>query len=290
MLSEGIISAKLLYNYLSKNINISGADQNEINSITFLLMEKLFSLTRMEVILEKNVKIEKEQINSINDIITKLKEHHPVQYILGETEFYGLKIKVTPDVLIPRPETEELVELIINENALPDLQVLDIGTGTGCIAIALKKYLNSAKLFAIDFTQAAIKVAAENALRNEVEVNFWILDIFSDLHLNKQFDIIVSNPPYVLEKEKIHMNKNVLMHEPHSALFVPDEEPLKFYLKIIQLSKNLLTAKGKIYFEINEGYGFELKEQMIKNGFIDVDLIKDMQNKDRIITGVKQVN
>lgn len=289
MISEGIVSAKLLFNYLSKKIYISGKDQNEINSIAYLVLEKLFDITKMDVVLEKKLEVKKEQIGNIEEVMDKLNAHHPVQYVLGETEFYGCKLKVTPDVLIPRPETEELVNLIIKENTFPDLNVLDIGTGSGCIAIALKKALKNAQVFAIDIEQAALKIAAENASKNEAEIIFWQQDIFSYLHTKQLFDIIVSNPPYVLNEEKKHMKKNVLLYEPHSALFVPDEDPLKFYRRIITLSNKLLKPGGKLYFEINEKYGADIKLLMIRHNYEKISLTKDMQNKDRIIRAEKQI-
>jgi release factor glutamine methyltransferase len=287
MLSEGIVSAKLLFKYLSKNLKISEVDQNEINSIIYIVLEHVFNISRLDVIVEKEINAGVEQIDLIEEIIFKLNSHHPIQYITGKSEFYGLKLELSPGVLIPRPETEELVDLIIKENNKPSLKVLDIGTGSGCIAITLKKFLKNSELYAFDIDETALKIAVQNACINNVKINFLQLDIFNDLLDYHTFDIIVSNPPYVLEKEKKDMKKNVLWFEPASALFVPDHDPLKFYKRITEISQRLLKSGGALYFEINERYGHNIKNLLMKNNYLQIEVLQDFQSKDRFIKGVK---
>lgn len=222
----------------------------------------------------------------IESILERLKRYEPIQYIFGQTEFFGLPFSVNNDTLIPRPETEELVELIINENNKSGLKILDIGTGSGAIAIALAKHLNKADVFAWDFSQGALDMAKHNAERNNVQVEFNKVDVLDDYPKDIKYDIIVSNPPYVLESEKNVMEQNVLAYEPHSALFVPDADALLFYNRIADIALDALRPGGKLYFEINQVKGDETMEVLRKKGFKEVVLFKDLSKNDRMVRGV----
>ncbi|MDR3058317.1 MAG: peptide chain release factor N(5)-glutamine methyltransferase [Prevotella sp.] len=222
----------------------------------------------------------------IESILERLKRYEPIQYIFGQTEFFGLPFSVNSDTLIPRPETEELVELIINENNKSGLKILDIGTGSGAIAIALAKHLNKADVFAWDFSQRALDMAKHNAERNNVQVEFNKVDVLDDYPKDIMYDIIVSNPPYVLESEKNVMEQNVLAYEPHSALFVPDADALLFYNRIADIALDALRPGGKLYFEINQVKGDETMEVLRKKGFKEVVLFKDLSKNDRMVRGV----
>ena len=217
--------------------------------------------------------------------IERLLRHEPVQYVFGHTLWNGLDLKVTPATLIPRPETAELVEKTTHHpSPITHLKVLDIGTGSGCIAIAIKKAHPEWEVTGIDISAEAIEVARENAVRNGVEVAFEVADIFSKVILesaisNQLFDIVVSNPPYICEKEKNSMESNVLDYEPGTALFVPDEDPLLFYRRIAELK-----AGRFLFFEINEAYGAEVAQLLCEKGYTDVQIIQDMYGKDRIVT------
>ena len=212
-----------------------------------------------------------------------MRHFEPIQYILGETEFYGLPFKVTPATLIPRPETEELVDWIIaNCNKNPKT-LLDIGTGSGCIAIALAKNLPAVKVSAMDISEEALKVASENAIYNKVTVNFSKKDILGTSTLPQKYDVIISNPPYVRNSEKEMMQKNVLDFEPASALFVEDDNPLLFYSKIAKLAKNYLNPNGFLFFEINEYLSKEVIQLLERESFSEIELKQDFFGKDRMI-------
>ena len=210
----------------------------------------------------------------------------PIQYILGQTSFYNCTIKVNNQTLIPRPETEELVDLLIKENSGFSGRITDIGTGSGCIAIAIKKNLQTAELTGIDVSDGAIKMAAKNARLNNVKVSFIKTDILKiDPDSMPPAEIIVSNPPYVLESERQYMKKNVLDFEPPVALFVPDEDPLLFYRAIVNLSQKILSPLGKIYFEINENKGREICAMLESTGYSEVKIVNDINGKERIVKG-----
>ncbi|MDR1583455.1 MAG: peptide chain release factor N(5)-glutamine methyltransferase [Prevotellaceae bacterium] len=227
---------------------------------------------------------EKKIVNALEKVLLK----HPVQYVLGVTEFYGREFFVNENVLIPRCETEELVDLVIKENQHNSVKILDIGTGSGCIAVSLSCELPDAKVYAIDISVEALKVAAKNCNHNEAEVLFAEYDILghSKFPYDAKFDIIVSNPPYVRMSEKKYMHDNVLEHEPHIALFVEDSSPLIYYEACLNLAKHYLSDKGKIYVEINEFLGDNTVILFHKYGF-DASLIKDLSGKDRIIKAIK---
>jgi release factor glutamine methyltransferase len=283
---ENLSHSKQLYQFILNNLQIP-AEEQELKSISYLILSHLFQLNHTDLIIEKKISVSEPLFTTLKEIIIRINNHEPVQYVLGETEFYGLNFKVNPAVLIPRPETEELVDIVIKENVDHHLKILDIGTGSGCIAIALQKNLKDAEVVAIDISSDAIDVAKENAKLNNSSVEFRQVDIMSEIPSLPLFDIIISNPPYVLEKESKLMKSNVLEHEPHQALFVPDHNPLIFYERILFLTREFLLAGGKVYFEINESFGFEIKELMMNLNFTQVEILKDMQKKDRIIKGTK---
>jgi len=279
-----ITDARLLFNYLKQEVS-KYYDEREAGSISYHLLEKFFNLNKNDVIVKKPLSSENISKAYFSEIFKRVKSMEPVQYITGNAYFYGRTFSVNRSVLIPRPETEELVDLIIRENKASGLRVLDIGTGSGCIAINLKLELAKPDVFALDINADVIGVASKNASQNNAAVTFMQYDILKDTPAEADFDIIVSNPPYVRKKESKLMKKNVLNYEPHIALFVPDKDPLLFYKRIITLSKSLLKPKGKLYFEINEAYGQELKSYMDSNNFQDVEIFQDFQGKERMIRG-----
>lgn len=221
--------------------------------------------------------------SEVERILTRLLQHEPIQYITGEARFHGLELYVTPDVLIPRPETAELVDIIADDaGEREDLKVLDIATGSGCIAIALARTLRFPEITALDISPEALRVAEKNAKDLKTNVKFICADIFTWTDKGV-FDIIVSNPPYIDESEKASMDRNVLDFEPHRALFVPDDDPLRFYIRITELSKKLLIRGGRLYFEINPRHAAELSGFISGCGFTDIEVIKDSYGKDRFI-------
>lgn len=255
-------------------------------------MNEKLGISRTDLVVEPLRQISKDDEEKITGIAKKLMIGIPVQYVLGYTDFYGLRFKVNKNVLIPRPETEELVKLIIKESKdKSGLRVLDIGTGSGCIAIALAKGLINPQVQAIDISTKALEVAKENSILNEASVKFINADILKESGWGKlfKFDIIASNPPYVTERERDGMHVNVLNNEPHSALFVPEDEPLLFYNKISDMALKHLSPGSKLYFEINEAYGIEIAGMLESKGFTDILILKDLNGKDRIATGIFRV-
>ncbi len=262
----------------------------EINSFFNILIVHYLNVTRLELALDPKKKLSSEEIKLFDKILLKLQQHEPIQYILGETEFFGLTFQVNKNVLIPRPETEELVSWILldlADNNTSAIKILDIGTGSGCIAISLAKNWPDAEIKALDISNDALKVAAKNAKANEVEVRFEKEDI---LHLDKpveSFDLIVSNPPYVRDLEKKEMNRNVLENEPDGALYVRDNDPLVFYKAITNLAKTSLGKGGSLYFEINQYLAKETEKLMLDSGF-QTTLKKDIFGNYRMLKGIKQ--
>lgn len=264
--------------------------ETELISFFFLLTEKILNKTRLDLALDAKYKVNSEVLKVFDESIIKLKKQVPIQYIVGQTYFFDLTFKITPDVLIPRPETEELVQWILTENnPNKKLTILDIGTGSGCIAISLAKNLKNASVYALDVSKKALEIASYNAKKNKANVTFVHVDIrddiskFKSVFLEKKFDIIVSNPPYVLEKEKKEMQDNVLKHEPALALFVSDDDPLFFYKKITNFSKTYLKDRGEIYFEINENYANKTVALLQANGFLSIKIRQDIYGKERMI-------
>ena len=276
-------------NHFTQELN-SLYDQEEIESFFYIITEFLHQKKRIDLALEPNFSINAIEVEKWNAIIAQLKQEKPIQYILGETEFYGLRFLVNENTLIPRPETEELVDLILNENSknkIPNSKILDVGTGSGCIAVSLAKNLPEAKVFALDVSEKALETAKKNAEINKVEVEFLHQSILETEDLKQEFDIIVSNPPYVRNLEKQEIKKNVLEYEPHLALFVEDNDPLIFYRKIVQLAQKNLSENGKLYFEINQYLGKETSELLQDLGFQKIELIKDVYGNDRMISCLK---
>jgi release factor glutamine methyltransferase len=268
-------------------------DEKEVDSFFYLILEQFHQKKRIDLAL--NPTIEMDALSRWENVVEELKKQKPIQYILGETEFYGLPFLVNENTLIPRPETEELVDLIIAESLKSSLgedelnevkveSVLDIGTGSGCIAISLAKNLVNTKVYAIDVSEKAIEMAQKNADVNKVEVHFIQKDILETAVLEQAFDIIVSNPPYVRMLEKSQIKSNVLEYEPHLALFVDDHDALLFYRKIAQLAQKNLKPNGKLYFEINQYLGKETVNLLEELSFKDVRLIKDIYGNDRMIS------
>ena len=258
------------------------AQEREIISWAYISIDFLLGYNRSECIINSDKEITIDVSDRINQIIGDLKANIPIQYIIGEAEFFGLKFKVNEHTLIPRLETEELVQWILEHEFT---SLLDIGTGSGCISIAVKKNKN-VEILAIDVSGPALLLAKENARINEVDINFSVQDILTTDSLMR-VDVIISNPPYVLEKEKDLMLNNVLDNEPHSALFVSNENPLLFYKKIAELAYLSLSKNGLLFFEINENFGVEIVELLKCIGFVDIELKKDINEKDRMLKAIK---
>ncbi|MBA6151128.1 peptide chain release factor N(5)-glutamine methyltransferase [Gelidibacter maritimus] len=263
--------------------------ETEIQSFFNLLADCFLKMKRVEVSLNLYAPISGKKIQKFNNAITRLKNQEPIQYIIGSTEFYGLPFKVTESTLIPRPETEELVQwaVKISSSKPENLSILDIGTGTGCIAISLAKNTPYATVRAVDISKKALTVAKTNAKLNKVDVEFMELDILNwNLEFeNIEFDIIVSNPPYVRNLEKSQMSENVLRHEPDLALYVENEDPLIFYKSIVEFAKAHLKNNGQLLFEINQYLGNEMIQLLEDSDFNEIELKKDIFGNDRMISG-----
>ena len=262
-------------------------DEQEIESFFFILTEYLHNLKRVDVALNPNFELSDAEVEKWNTILADLQQEKPIQYITGEAWFYGLRFEVNENTLIPRPETEELVEWIIESQKSKvqsqKCEILDIGTGTGCIPISLKTNLPQANVSAIDISEKALEVAKRNAVSNRVDISFIQADILEVEDLSQYFDIIVSNPPYVRNLEKEEIKKNVLDYEPHLALFVEDTDALLFYRKIAQLALKNLAPNGLLFFEINQYLGKETVELLENFGFKNIELKKDIYGNDRMI-------
>lgn len=259
--------------------------KTEIDAFFFRLIENKLNFKLIDVFSKEDFIISSDILLDMNIVINKLKNEEPIQYILGKTEFYNLPFIVNKNVLIPRPETEELVNWVINQvkNNTSYKTLLDIGTGSGCIPISIKKNCPNLKVSTLDVSLKAIEIAKQNAVQNKVEIQFIHMDILQVKTLENKFDIIISNPPYVREIEKKEINNNVLKNEPHIALFVSDENPLIFYNKIADLAKKHLNTNGLLFFEINQYLGKETKTLLHEKGFKNVELKKDLFGNDRMI-------
>ena len=265
-------------------------DVDEVESFFYLILEALQKLKRIDIALHPELIFTTAEVQTWNILLEQLKLEIPIQYLLGKTSFYGLDFEVNENVLIPRPETEELVEWIISNNQIIDqsksLKILDIGTGSGCIAISLAKNIPNAQVFAIDVSEQALATAQKNANLNGVNITFQHQNILEVKDLKEQFDIIVSNPPYVRNLEKLEIKKNVLDNEPHLALFVADTDALVFYRKISDLAKKNLSLNGQLYFEINQYLGKEMVDLLANKGFKNIELRKDIYGNDRMLLGI----
>ena len=256
----------------------------EVKALSMLICCDMLGLDALDIYMGKDIILSECKQRELENIIIRLQKNEPIQYIRGFAEFCGRKFKVAPGVLIPRPETAELVELVVKEN--PEARrILDIGTGSGCIAISLDKSLRKAEVEAWDISEEALTVARQNNEALDAHVTFVQRDVWSEeCEEEGAYDIIVSNPPYVTEAEKGEMEANVLEWEPEQALFVPDEDPLRFYRRIAGLGRKLLLPEGKLYFEINQAYGEETARMLEMNQYHNVRVIKDIFGKDRIVT------
>ena len=272
--------------------SIHGVDEAE--SFFYLILEDKFQMKRLDLALDPTFEFSAEAINIWQELVIQLKQEIPIQYLLGTTEFFGLPFTVNDNVLIPRPETEELVDWIIKEEKKIEgqkaIKILDIGTGSGCIAISLAKNIPNSRVFAIDVSAKALEVARKNAEINSVSVTFLKKNILETDDLLEQFDIIVSNPPYVRNLEKQEIKKNVLDNEPHLALFVEDFDALVFYRKIISLAMKNLNEDGQLFFEINQYLGSEMIAILQENDFESVELRKDIYGNDRMTRAVWNKN
>ena len=263
--------------------------KTEIDSFFFILMEEKLKLQRIDTVLKPDFLITKKNLIDLKNIVKRLQKEEPIQYIIGNTEFYGLPFLVDKNTLIPRTETEELVAWVLDEikvlanNKITEPSILDIGTGTGCIPISLAKNLTSLNISAIDISTEALLIAKQNAILNKVTIEFIELDILNTESLPQEYDVIISNPPYVRELEKEEIKNNVLENEPHLALFVADENPLIFYNKIADLAKQQLSENGMLFFEINQYLGKETLNMLVKKGFKNIQLKKDLFGNDRMI-------
>ena len=271
-----------IINYFNRELD-GYATKNEINSWAYIVIEHLFGYSKVDYICNYNQKISKSNFHKIFDIVKELKTYKPIQYIIGETEFFQLKLKLNNSTLIPRPETEELVSWILKHDFS---SVLDIGTGSGCIAITIAKLTNS-NVDAMDICDKALKIAELNAKINSVNVNFILNDILNTEKM-PNYDVIVSNPPYVQKSDILKMNKNVTEFEPHRAIFVDDNNPIVFYRKIASLAIKSLNYGGYIFFEINELYYKEILDLLNKIGFVDITLKNDINDKPRMIKASKK--
>ena len=274
---------------IANKINKGLADiysAGEVSALTRILATELLGVSQMAFYMKDDIALTAEQESSLDNAIERLKKHEPIQYILGYSDFCGLRFKVTPATLIPRPETSELVEWIANESNGTE-RILDIGTGSGCIAVSLASKLPKSSVSAWDISAEALAVATENSKANGYAVTFKQVDILAYEPTNEQFDIIVSNPPYIKEVEKEDMEANVLDWEPHTALFVPDSDPLLFYRTIAEKATKMLRPGGKLYFEINRAYGKETVDMLSALGYTDIELRKDFADNDRMIRAVK---
>ena len=271
-----------LVNIIPKFLSeINNFSRREVTSFAYLSIEKILGYSKSDCIIHSNHELTNDNIISFKNIINDIKQNIPIQYILGEAHFYDLKFKVNPSTLIPRGETEELVQYILLHDFI---SVLEIGTGSGCIAVSIAKNSN-ANITAIDNSIEALEIAKSNAILNSVEINFELSDVFNFSDI-KKYDLIVSNPPYVLESEKKIMNKNVLDYEPHNALFVSDNDPLIYYKEIAKIATNNLNKNGLLFFEINEKYSKQIIELLSNLNFVDIELKKDINGRDRIIKSV----
>ena len=276
---------KRIITRINKDLATAYTD-GEIKALTRIIATELLGVSQMTYFLKDDISLTAEQQALLDNAIERLKKQEPIQYILGYSDFCGLRLKVTPATLIPRPETSELVEWIASE-ATGKESILDIGTGSGCIAVSLAHKLSQSKVTAWDISTDALAVATENCKANGCAVAFEEVDILAYRPTGKQFDIIVSNPPYIKENEKSAMHSNVLDWEPPTALFVPDSDPLLFYRAIAEKGLMLLKPGGRLYFEINRAHGKETMEMLAALGYTDIELRKDFAENERMIRTIK---
>lgn len=277
---------KAIAKQISEKIS-SHYSAGEVAAITRTIATELLGIPQSTVFLKDDVTLTKEQATLLDNAISRLAQHEPIQYILGYSDFCGLRFAVTPATLIPRPETSELVEWITADTT-GSASILDIGTGSGCIAISLASKLKRANVNAWDISSEALAVAQRNNRSNGTGVTFSRVDILNHTPQGEKFDIIVSNPPYIKELEKAEMEPNVLNWEPHTALFVPNDDPLLFYRTIATKGLSMLTPGGRLYFEINRAHGEETTAMLRTLGYTGIELRKDIAGNDRMIKAIRK--
>lgn len=274
---------KLTIQYIQKELAPYYPD-TEIQGLVRIILENVLGISYTQIIVDREKVVSERDRKKIEEIVERLNDQEPIQYILGETEFYDLKFKVNSSVLIPRQETEELVHWILQAPLRSKAKILDIGTGSGCIPIALKKNLPDADIKAVDISVDALEMAGKNAVLNGIDIKFELTNFLDwKKYTWDTYDVVVSNPPYVRELEKEQMENNVLLHEPENALFVSNEDPLVFYRCIAEFARDYLTTGGYLFFEINEFLGIEMTELVKGLGFREIALRKDLNGKDRML-------
>lgn len=259
----------------------------ETEAMIRLIFFHLKGWNQVDLIINENKPLSAFMVERIREIVRRLLNNEPIQYIVGQAYFYGMEFKVGEGVLVPRPETEELIDMVVKANKIQDLRVLEVGTGSGCMAIALSRNLPFPKITAIDISPKALEYAHENATSLKANINFVQADVFEYDPAPDSFDLIVSNPPYIAESEASKMEANVLDHEPHQALFVPDTDPLRFYRRIAEIGCKSLVKGGRIYFEINPLYADDLLSLMTELGYTDIDILLDIHGKKRFLSAKK---
>ena len=275
-----------IYTYIRQELSGFYPDAEATAMAKYILTEK-YQLSALDLYAGKDMNFSSEKLSEVNDILARLKSYEPLQYIISETCFCGYRFKVTPAVLIPRPETAELIDWIVTDNKREGAHVLDIGTGSGCIPVSLALMMDSPVVSAWDISEEALSVASENARINNADVAFSRVDVLGTDIPDIKVDVLVSNPPYITESEKKDMEKNVLEWEPDLALFVPDDDPLRFYKRIAELGLDILNDGGLIYFEINRAYGSETVDMLASMGYKDIELRKDLSGNDRMIKALR---
>lgn len=275
-------SSKTLYNQIVNKL-VQIYNENEARQLTKMLLEDVIGISFEKIMIDEEITLDESDKNLLDEKIDLLMKYHPIQYVLGKAYFYGREFIVNPCVLIPRQETEELINEILIDNKRPNLKILDIGSGSGCIGITLALELENPIVTALDIDESALEVTLQNAKQHEVNMDSILDDILLKDQLPEQYDIIVSNPPYVTEMEKKYLLNNVLDHEPYKALFVPDDNPLLYYKRIVLLAKKYIKPRGKLYFEINENYGPEVAKICEDENFTHIKLVQDINGKDRIL-------
>jgi release factor glutamine methyltransferase len=285
---QGMKNSKEIFRDLQKQVTLH-EDSSEIKSILFLVLESVMGLTQSDIAADRPALLSELQQKKLNEIISRINAEEPVQYILGSTYFYGRKFNVNPAVLIPRSETEVLIEEVLKEvDPFSSGAILDVGTGSGCIAVTLAKELPAKRVIGIDVSEDALQTAMENAQQLGATVEFSKINALTENFPVTSLEVLVSNPPYITTSEKTSMRKNVLNYEPHLALFVPNNDPFVFYTMIARKGYSILTSKGKAFVEINERYGNEVADIFKDAGFNTVRIVKDLQGKNRIVTASKQ--
>lgn len=278
-----------IYTYI-KQVLHPYYQETEAGALAKWILTEVFHFSTFDLYAGKDMNFSENDRDRLEDILSRLRDYEPLQYVLGKAEFGGLSFEVTPDVLIPRPETLELVEWITADcQGTEGVRILDIGTGSGCIPVTLYKRLEAYRpqVASWDISEKALEVAGRNAVANGAVVTFCCQDVLSESLPETEVDVLVSNPPYIAEKEKASMERNVLDWEPGLALFVPDDDPLLFYRKIAEAGLRILSPKGRLYYEINRAYGKETVELLERLGYTEVELRKDLSGNDRMVKAVR---